>query len=90
MLLVISPEGLVRGIYDEALDYGALGAVEIQRASRVDPDEMQAWWADLGIVNGPRLGPFPRRSLALEAERAWLEAHLVDLPLEEGNLETVP
>jgi hypothetical protein len=32
------------------------------------------WWADLGPVSGPKLGPFDRRSQALEAEREWLEA----------------
>ena len=33
------------------------------------------WTADLRPVGGPVLGPFARRSEALEAERAWLEAN---------------
>jgi hypothetical protein len=83
MLLVISPEGLVRGIYDEALDYGALGAVEIQRASRVDPDEMQAWWADLGIVvSVPRTASSIRR---LNLSR-W--RHRVQKEMSDGQRAT--
>ena len=33
------------------------------------------WTADMTPVGGPVLGPFDRRSEALEAEHAWLEAH---------------
>ena len=33
------------------------------------------WLADLSPVNGPVLGPFDRRSEALAAELAWLEAN---------------
>ena len=30
------------------------------------------WWADLSPVKGPKLGPFSRRSDALQAENYWL------------------
>jgi hypothetical protein len=73
MVLVIKPGGQVEGLYDEILDLACLGSVSIQRASHVEPDKQGRWWADLSPVQGPTLGPFARRSLALAAERAWLE-----------------
>ena len=33
------------------------------------------WFADLAPVGGPRLGPFPRRGAALNAESEWLHMH---------------
>jgi hypothetical protein len=73
MQLTISPTGRVTGIYDEALNLAGLGRVAIRRASHVEPDPAGRWWADLAPVGGPVLGPFPRRSDALAAERDWLE-----------------
>lgn len=75
MQLVIGPAGAVRAIYDETIDLSTLGALSIARGSHVEPDEHGRWIADLSPVSGPRLGPFPHRSLALAAERDWLEAH---------------
>jgi hypothetical protein len=75
MHVFISPLGTVHSVYDEALDLRRLGPVSIRRASTVEPDASGQWWADLGPVNGPRLGPFPLRSDALAAERTWLDAH---------------
>jgi hypothetical protein len=75
MDLVVDPAGRVCLVYDEALDVHALGRPVITRASRVEPDDRGRWHADLAPVGGPALGPFCRRSAALEAERAWLEAH---------------
>ncbi len=84
MELVIAPGGMVRCIYGEDVDLAALGAVEIRRASHVEPDAAGEWWADLAPVGGPKLGPFARRSEALDAEVAWLLARLdhVDLSVE--------
>jgi hypothetical protein len=73
MLLVIDARGTVRCVYDEAIDLSCLGALSIRRASHVEPDAEGRWWAELAAVGGPRLGPFERRSQALDAERAWLE-----------------
>ena len=74
MQLIIAPGGVVRCIYCEAIDLTALGNPAISRASHVEPDRHGHWWADLGPVNGPVLGPFDLRSDALTAEMAWLEA----------------
>ncbi len=75
MHLVIDRRGVVRAVYDEAIDLAALGPLAIARASHVEPDQQGHWLADLSPVSGPVLGPFGRRSEALEAERGWLEAH---------------
>ena len=72
MELVVDAGGDVRCIYDEALDLRALGKLQITRASHVEPDRDGFWWADMGPVDGPVLGPFRSRSEALEAERGWL------------------
>ena len=77
MKLVVSPRGQIRCIYDETIDLAALGSLSITRASSVEPDEQGRWWADLGCVDGPLLGPFTVRSQALAAEKDWLEAHLL-------------
>ena len=75
MQLVVMPGGAVRCLYDESIDLAALGYPDITRASQVEPLGDGCWYADLSPVNGPLLGPFKRRSEALEAERAWLEAN---------------
>ena len=58
MELLVLPTGALRGIYDEALDWPALGKVSIRRASHVEPDATGRWFADLSPAGGPRLGPF--------------------------------
>ena len=62
----------MRCVYDELLDLTALGQVRIARGSHVEPDEREIGLQTWGRF-GPRLGPFERRSQALEAEREWLE-----------------
>ena len=73
MKLVVAPGGRVRAIYSEEIALDALGPLGIARASSVEPDRDGRWHADLRPVRGPVLGPFARRSEALEAEVAWLE-----------------
>ena len=80
MNLLIDFRGQVRCLYGEAVDLATLGPLSICRASHVEPDENGRWWADLSPVAGPRLGPFDRRSQALEAEANWLEHHLLAQP----------
>jgi hypothetical protein len=72
MELVIGVDGVARCIYAEALDLREIGKLQITRASHVEPDRDGYWWADMGPVDGPVLGPYGSRSEALEAERAWL------------------
>ena len=75
MELVIAPGGTVQCIYAEAIDLTSLGAVEIRRASVVEPDAAGMWWADMAPVGGPKCGPFAKRSEALAAEIEWLRRH---------------
>ncbi len=81
MQLVIQPDGAVRAVYCEVIDLSSLGRPRIVRASHVEPDAEGRWFADLGPVGGPVLGPFGARSEALRAETSWLEVHwLFDPP----------
>jgi hypothetical protein len=80
MELIIEPGGQIRCLYSEAVDLSSLGALTIRRASHVEPDEDGAWWADLLPLAGPRLGPFARRSQALEAEEEWLRQNWLERP----------
>jgi hypothetical protein len=80
MDLVVGPGGRVKAIYGEAIDLASIGRPAIARASHVEPTIDGLWLADLTLVNGPVLGPFDRRSEALSAEHAWLEAHWLTPP----------
>ena len=75
MHLVVAPDGTVKAVFAETIDLAALGRPTISRASHVEPDDDGRWLADLRPVAGPVLGPFTRRSEALDAEVAWLEAN---------------
>jgi len=77
MELVVDAGGSVRCIYDEVLDLREIGTLKITRASHVEPDAEGYWWADMGPVGGPVLGPFTSRSEALAAERGWLNAEAI-------------
>ena len=70
MDLFIAPNGTALAIYDEAIDLHTLGTTTITRASHVEPNASGQWFADM--VDGPQLGPFDRRSEALQAEVMWL------------------
>ncbi len=85
MRLIVEVNGQIRGIYAEAIALDALGSPRITRASHVEPDAQGRWLADLAPVGGPVLGPFERRSDALDGEVAWLENNwLVDPGHVEG------
>jgi hypothetical protein len=73
MQIVIGTDGSARCLYSEAIDLEHLGAVTISRASHVEPDDSGQWFAS--IIDGPVLGPFLRRSAALQAEADWLNAN---------------
>ena len=72
MELVVDAGGDVRCIYGEELDLREIGKLQITRASHVEPDADGFWWADMGPVDGPILGPFRNRTEALQAEGRWL------------------
>jgi len=73
--LIIDDVGTIRCLYGEEIDLSSLGSMTIVRGSHVEPDEAGQWFADLSPVSGPTLGPFHRRSQALEAEARWLETN---------------
>jgi len=75
MNLIIQTDGRVWGVYGEEIALDALGSPKISRASHVEPDADGSWLADMEPVGGPVLGPFERRSEALDAEVAWLDAN---------------
>lgn len=79
MLIRFDPKGFGFCIYGEAIDLTALGTITIRRGSHLEPDAQGQWWADLAPVDGPKLGPFFKRSDALKAEVDWLNEHLLDL-----------
>lgn len=73
MQLLIDVQGNIRCLYDETIPLASLGTLAIARGSHVEPTISGEWLADLAPVSGPCLGPFATRSLALAAERDWLE-----------------
>ena len=73
MQLVIGPDGSARCLYCEDIDLGKLVTLTISRASHVEPDNSGQWFASM--IDGPVLGPFMRRSDALQAEADWLNFH---------------
>ena len=77
MEMIVNPEGLIRCLYSEEIDLTEFGELRIRRASYVEPDHRGRWWADLAPVGGSKLGPFARRTEALEAEVEWLVKHLL-------------
>ena len=79
MELVVDAGGGVRCVYGEELDLREIGKLQITRASHVEPDRDGFWWADMGPVGGPVLGPFRNRTDALGAERGWLGARCQEL-----------
>ena len=83
MQLIIDPNGSVRCVYTETIDLTTLGRLTITRGSHVEPDETGRWFANLAPVAGPRLGPFLKRSHALNAEADWLDANWLSRPPSE-------
>jgi hypothetical protein len=87
MHVIVDPRGNLRCLYSEAIDLIALGSPVITRASTVEPGPDGRWWADLKPVHGPCLGPFPRRSEALQAEQKWLESNWLAAPASRHRLD---
>ncbi len=90
MELVVGVDGSVRCIYDEALDLREIGKLQITRASHIEPDRDGFWWADMGPVDGPVLGPYGSRTEALGAERGWLVGQIVETASNQRLPGTAP
>jgi hypothetical protein len=86
MELLVTPQGMIRCLYDETLPLTELGRLTIQRGSHVEPTPQGEWTADLSPVVGPLLGPFRLRTDALRAETDWLRTHwLIPSPILSQN-----
>jgi hypothetical protein len=70
--LVVQVDGTIRCVYGEQIELSRLGNLAVRRASHVEPNEDGCWIADLSPVSGPMLGPYEKRSAALQAEKKWL------------------
>ncbi len=75
MQLIIDDIGTIRCLYGEEIDLSSLAGMMVVRGYQVEPNETGKWSADMSPVSGPILGPFHRRSQALEAEARWLETN---------------
>jgi hypothetical protein len=89
MHLLIDEQGRIHCLYGETIELTSLGELTIRRASHVEP-EGQRWFADLSPVSGPRLGPFARRSQALEAEEEWLHRYWLESPNSPTTADSPP
>lgn len=77
----IAKDGTLRFIYDETLSLLlTTGAATVQRASFLTEQENGEWMGNLAPVQGPTIGPFPTRALAIQAEREWIEKHWLPDP----------
>ena len=74
MQLYVRPNGQAQCLYDEKIELQTLGAIEIRRASHVEPDPINKgfWYIDLSPVDGPVVRGFKTRAAALLAEAEWL------------------
>jgi len=78
---IIIKDGEIRFIHDDDLtNLMEQGIAHTKRASHVEPDDDNFWWADLSPVNGPKLGPFIHRKEALAAEVSWINNNQIPKP----------
>ena len=73
--------GLVAVYDDDLMSLFGDCEMKIKRASHVEPitvDGVVKWQADMGPVGGPILSPFNTRQEALDAEKEWLKANILD------------
>ena len=75
--LIFPLDGTMRCIYNKDIPIGEIGEVDTNRTMRVSDVELGPdgkWYADLGRIGGPILGPFDFecRDDAIAAEVDWL------------------
>ena len=77
IIIQFNNDGTALTVYNEVIDLDELGKQHITRASFVEPNSQGKWEADMSpIKSGCILGPFDKRSEALDAERDWLNKNL--------------
>lgn len=75
----------IRYIYDDLLlPLAKLGVSQINRASYVEPLNVE-WWVDLSPIRGPKLGPFKRKEDALKSEIDWINSNHIPIPMIENE-----
>lgn len=74
MKIFFRPDGTAQCLYGEHINLSTLGALDIRRASHVEPDPKNPgkWYVDLSPVGGPTVHGYDTRAQALAAEEAWL------------------
>lgn len=78
MNIYFRPNGSAQCLYGENIELSRLGALDIKRASHVEPDDAHpgTWYIDLSPVGGPRIDGFESRAAALTAEEKWLNTKM--------------
>ena len=87
MKLFIRPNGAAQCLYGEQIALKNLGALDIKRASHVEPDRATpgTWTVDLAPVGGPVIAGFCSRGAALAAEEKWLDAEMSKTHVEAAD-----
>ena len=73
MDIIVRSDGKASCIYAESIPVQSIGSLKISRASHVEPTDQGQWMVDLSPVEGPTVGPFNTRSVAISAEVDWLK-----------------
>ena len=77
LIINFNEDGTADTLYTEEINLKSLGNLHMKRASHVEPTEDGMWTADMSPVNGPILGPFETRTIALQAEVEWLKKNIL-------------
>ncbi len=77
LIINFNEDGTADTLYTEEINLKSLGDLHMKRASHVEPTEDGMWTADMSPVNGPILGPFETRTIALQAEVEWLKKNIL-------------
>ena len=77
LIINFNEDGTADTLYTEEINLKSLGDLHMKRASHVEPTENGMWTADMSPVNGPILGPFETRTIALRAEVEWLKKNIL-------------
>lgn len=78
MKLYVRPDGNAQCLYSDDISLAELGALNIKRASYVEPQEDSPgrWYVDLSPVGGPFITGYASRAEALKAEELWLNSEM--------------